>query len=150
MPALDDNPIQRSLLSNKVTVPRQVIYVENDLDLLLRTTINKRGKTIEFRAASNYNGFRGKIEVTFPTFCVLGEERLFLKVVAEPLVLAWNKKSKELNSRASAIITPILHIDRDTDFPFLRDVEISLPIFPRVNPKEYKLLDNISVVSQAE
>ena len=145
VPAIDYNPIQRSLFINKFTVPRQVIFVESDLDLLLRTTINKRGKTIEFRAVNNYNGFRGKIEASFPPFSVLGEEKVFLEIVPEPLVRAWNEASKKLNSRVPAIITPILHIDRENDFPFLRDVEISLPIFPRVLRENCKMLDNISV-----
>ena len=50
-----------------------------------------------------------------------------------------------MTSRLPVIITTILHIDRENDAPFLRNVEISLPIFNRFLREKIKYCDNILV-----
>ena len=142
----DYNLTHSSPYINKTVIPTtDVKKVTSDRDLLLRTTIDNPGKKIEFWAMDTYDGFRGKIEVTFPPFSVLGEEKVYLEIIPEHLVGLLNERSGKLTSSVPVIITPILHIDRENYAPFLRDVEISLPIFNRFLGEKIKYCDNILV-----
>ena len=71
----------------------QPIEIQSNQDLILRTTVDERGKTIIMKAAKSYNGFNDKITVKFPPYCVLGEEKIFLEVLPEDIVNSYNEKN---------------------------------------------------------
>ena len=100
-------------------------------DLLLRKTINSQGLLLEFICTEPFKGFEGTIRITFPPFCVLGEEKISVEIFGEDVVVAYNERSKEHNPKAPKIICPIVNIDRENDTAFLRNVEISLPVLTK-------------------
>ena len=96
-------------------------------DMILRTPVDKRGKTVIFKATEEYNGLNGHIVVKFPPYCVLGEEKVFLEVIPEDIINSYNKNSGK-NSQFEKLIFPVLHLDRQNGAPFLRKVAVTLPL----------------------
>ena len=128
-------------------IPCKVIDVKTDADFLLRTSLDVHGLCVEFRSVESFKQFRGIITVTFPPFCVLAEEKIFLEIIPESLVRAYNTVTEKKNSGNPLIATPILHIDRENDSPFLREVKISLPILPSFASKNLKTTDETSIIN---
>ena len=94
--------------------------------------VDERGKEIELVAQPGYTGFRGKITVCFPPYAVLVKEKINLTVVPEHFISQYNnRRSKE--KLGKLLVTPVLHIDRKVDGPFLRDVKIILPKLPEAS-----------------
>ena len=88
--------------------------------------VDENGKEIELMAQPGYTGFTGKITVCFPPYAVLVKEKINLTVVPEHFISQYNnRRSKE--KLGKLLVTPVLHIDRKVDGPFLRDVQITLP-----------------------
>ena len=116
------------------------ISVKTQGDLLLATEIDKAGKTIEFVAESESAGFEGHIYLHFPPYAVLGKETIFLEIIPETLISQYNS----LCNRQKTILTPILHIDRKIDAPFLRGIDICLPLISGKSIEESpKLVDGV-------
>ena len=105
----------------------QSVELHSNEDLILRTTVDKRGKTVIFKATEEYNGINGHIVVKFPPYCVLGEEKVFLEVLPEDIINSYNEKLSK-NTQLEKLITPVLHLDRQNGAPFLRTVAVTLPI----------------------
>ena len=94
--------------------------------LRLRTKLDKRGKYILFKAAEGYTGFRDEISIYFPPWSVLGTENVFLEIIPEDIIRSYNEKYGEKEKRK--VITPVLHVDRESGAPFLRAVSVTLPL----------------------
>ena len=133
----------------------QLVELHSNQDLILRTTVDKRGKTVIFKATEAYNGLNGDIIVEFPPYCVLGEEKIFLEVLPEDIINSYNEKSSE-NTQLEKLITPVLHLDRQNGAPFLRNVTVTLPILSAAKnwivgdfqcPKHIKYSENDSAVT---
>ena len=136
----------------------ETIQIDSNQKLLLRTKLDSRGKTVVFTDIREDPAFKGSISVHFPEFSVLAEEKISLEIVPESIVEMYNnnistagetirKKSKLESDNADAgnidkkLITPILHIDRENDAPFLRTVTVILPALSNVvnNLKDYEI-----------
>ena len=101
-------------------------------DLILRTTVNRRGKKISFAAHKKYKGFKGEITINLPRFCVLEEEDIYLEIIPEEIITYYNDYChKQIESEK--VITPVLHIERNNGAPFLRCVVVSLPLVSNVS-----------------
>ena len=123
------------------------ILVNEDSDLLFRTSLNRNGRLIKFTAGDGYTGFTGTIIVYFPPYCVLGSERIFLEVIPRAVVQNYNDFLEEQNY-SSFVITPIIHIDRNNDVPFLRDVGIILPVFKDFTRTEKTSLKDVQILDE--
>ena len=99
------------------------ILVRSNQCLLLRTSVDIFGKTIVFKPVDGFNGFSHKIKIDIPRFSVLGKETICLEIIPVDIINNYNQKATKRN-----IITPILHVDRKNNSPFLRTVTITLPL----------------------
>ena len=97
-----------------------------DSQLTLSVEIDEKGKNIELVPGKNYTTFNGKIAVRFPPCAVLCKETVFLTVIPEQFVQVYNRQCAS-EKHGQILVTPVLHIDRKVDGPFLRDVQITLP-----------------------
>ena len=117
------------------------IEIKSNADLLHRTKLSQEGKTIIFTDKRIKPAFKSAISVHFPPCSVLAEEKICLEIIPESIVKAYNEKiSKEKtkenkNAAKARLITPILHIDRENDAPFLRTVNVVLPLLGDVTYK---------------
>ena len=69
-------------------------------------------------------GFDGEIYLNFPPYAVLAKETIFLEIIPERFISQYNTHC----DRQKCLVTPILHIDRKIDAPFLRGIDICLPL----------------------
>ena len=103
---------------------RELVKVSNSQQLLLRTTLDRRGKSIIFIADEKYTGFNKEISICFPPFSVLGEEMVCLEIIPEEVIENYNEHFR----KKSKVITPVLHVDRQNGAPFLKMVTVVLPL----------------------
>ena len=117
----------------------QNISVRNEADLLLVTEIDEGGKTIVFAAESESAGFEGEIYLNFPPYAVLAKETIFLEIIPERFISQYNTQC----DRQKSLLTPILHIDRKIDAPFLRGIDIRLPLISGSYVLKSQLVDGV-------
>ena len=72
---------------------------------------------------NGFNGFRDRMEIDIPPFSVLGKEAICLEIIPEHIVNNYNQMGTD-----RIIVTPVLHVDRKNNAPFLRTVTITLPL----------------------
>ena len=107
--------------------------IKSNQDLLLRLKLGPEGKTISFIDNREDGAFVGTISVDFPPYSVLAEEKVVLEIVPESIVEAYNQKLAERREDKNSgepeikLITPVVHIDRENDAPFLNTVKVTLP-----------------------
>ena len=111
------------LFSSRTETTVEEILVRSNQCLLLRTTVDIFGKTIVFKPVDGFNGFSHKIKIEIPRFSVLGKETICLEIIPVNIINNYNQMGNNRN-----IITPILHVDRKNNSPFLGTVTITLPV----------------------
>ena len=108
------------------------VEIKSNQDLLLRLKLGPEGKTISFIDNREDGAFVGTISVDFPPCSVLAEEKVVLEIVPESIVEAYNQKLAERREDKNSgepeikLITPVVHIDRENDAPFLNTVTVTL------------------------
>ena len=125
---------------------RRHILVNDNMDLLCRLDMDHNGYLIEFKADDGYTGFTGSIAVNFPPYCILGNEKVSVEVIPAQHLKPYNDLLHENGAYdpKTSLITPIIHIDRQNDVPFLQEIEIFLPIFSKYVLKELNLSEELS------
>ena len=115
----------------------QNILVRNEADLLLVTEIEEGGKTIAVESESA--GFDGEIYLNFPLYAVLAKETMFLEIIPEGFFSQYNTQC----DRQKYLVTPILHINRKIDAPFLCGIDICLPLISGTSLPKPQLVDGV-------
>ena len=114
------------LVSSMDATREEVIWVGSNQQLLLSTTVDINGKTIVFKRKACYTGLKDQLSISFPPFCVLGEEKNHLDIISENIINDYN--ASEGKNAKNVVTTPVLHVERVNGAPFLRTVEVKLPL----------------------